>query len=38
MKDNPERRKIALVGVAHYLVRCMVAMLKTGEVWKEKAA
>jgi transposase len=38
MKDQPERKKIALVAVAHYLLRCMLAMLKTGEVWREKAA
>lgn len=30
-----ERRKIALVAVAHYLVRCMVSMLKSGEAWRE---
>ena len=34
---KPDRRKIALVAVAHYLVRCMVSMLKTGEVWREAA-
>lgn len=28
-----ERRKIALVAVAHKLVRCMFAMLRSGEVW-----
>lgn len=32
-----DRRKIALVAVAHYLVRCMVSMLKTGEAWREAA-
>ena len=32
-----DRRKIAAVGVAHYLIRCMVSMLKTGEVWREAA-
>jgi transposase len=37
-KNQPERRKIALVAVAHYLLRAMLAMLKTGEVWREKAA
>lgn len=32
-----ERRKIALVATAHYLLRCMFAMLRTGEVWREAA-
>ena len=32
-----ERRKIALVGVAHHLVRCMVSMLRTGEAWRAAA-
>ncbi len=32
-----DRRKIALVAVAHHLLRCMVSMLKTGEVWREAA-
>lgn len=31
---DPDRRKIALVATAHYLVRVMLAMLKTGEVWR----
>ena len=29
-----ERRKIALVAVAHKLLRCMLAMLRSGEVWQ----
>ena len=33
-KDNPERRKIALVATAHYLARVMLAMLTTGETWR----
>jgi len=32
-----ERRKIALVAVAAWLVRCMQAMLRSGEVWHEAA-
>ena len=32
-----DRRKIALVATAHYLLRCMLAMLQTGEVWREAA-
>jgi len=33
-------RKIALVATAHYLLRAMMAMLRTGEVWRssEEAA
>ncbi len=34
---KPERRKIALVATAHYLLRVMLAMLKSGEVWREAA-
>jgi len=33
-----ERRKIALVAVAHWLLRCMHAMLRTGELWRETAS
>jgi len=32
-----ERRKIALVAMAHWLVRCMQAMLCSGEGWREAA-
>lgn len=32
-----ERRKIALVATAHHLLRCMVAMLKSGEEWRHVA-
>ena len=32
-----ERRKIALVAVAQWLVRCMQSMLSTGEIWRESA-
>jgi transposase len=32
-----ERRKLALVATAHHLLRCMVAMLKSGEVWRQAA-
>ena len=34
-KGDPERRKIALVATAHYLVRVMHAMLRRGECWNE---
>jgi len=35
---DPDRRKIALIATAHHLLRCMGAMLRTGEVWDESAA
>jgi len=31
---RPDRRKIALVATAHYLLRCMHSMLRTGEAWR----
>ena len=34
---KPERRKLALVATAHHVLRCMVAMLKSGEVWRHAA-
>lgn len=37
-RDNPQRKKTALVATAHYLVRVMWAMLKRGTVWKENLA
>lgn len=33
---KPERRKIALVATAHHLLRCLLAMLKTGESWSPR--
>jgi transposase len=33
-RDDPHRRKIALVAVMHYLARAMFAMLRTGETWQ----
>lgn len=36
-QGRADRRKIALVATAHWLVRCMAAMLRTGEVWREAA-
>jgi len=36
-KGQPKRRKTALVATAHWLLRCMVAMLRTGEVWRQVA-
>jgi transposase len=36
-KDRRDRRKTALVATAHWLLRCMVAMLRTGEPWRDAA-
>ena len=33
-QGRANRRKIALVATAQWLVRCMAAMLRTGEVWR----
>jgi transposase len=35
-REDPDRKKIALVATAHYLVRVMHAMLRTGEAWREE--
>jgi transposase len=35
MRDDPDRKKIALVATAHHLVRVMTAMLRSGEAWRE---
>ena len=37
-QDKRERKRIALVATAHYLLRVMLAMLQTGEVWRHTAA
>src|SRR5262245_27501026 len=37
-RNDPQRKKIALVATAHYLVRVMWAMLKRGTLWDEKLA
>ncbi len=34
-RDDPARRKIAIVATAHYLVRVMWSMLKHNTLWKE---
>jgi transposase len=34
---KPERRKIAVVATAHHLLRCMHAMLRTQQAWREAA-
>jgi transposase len=36
-RGEADRRKIALVATAHHLARVMAAMLRTGEVWRERA-
>lgn len=33
MHDDRERKKIAIVAVAHWLSRVMAAMLRSGEIW-----
>jgi len=37
-RGDPQRKKIAVVATAHYLVRVMWALLKRGTVWQEKEA
>ena len=37
-RGDPQRKKIALVATAHYLVRVMWAMLKRGTLWQEGRA
>jgi transposase len=37
-RGDPQRKKIALVATAHYLVRVMWAMLKRGTTWEESVA
>lgn len=36
-RGRRDRRKIALVATGHWLLRCMVAMLRTGEAWRAAA-
>ena len=37
MQGDKDRKKIALVATAHHLLRAMLAMLQTGEVWRYPA-
>ena len=37
-RGDPQRKKIALVATAHYLVRVMWSMLKHGTAWGENPA
>jgi transposase len=36
--QDPGRKKIAIVAIAHYLCRVMAAMLRSGEVWRKPTA
>jgi transposase len=36
MRGDPGRRKIALVATGHFLLRIMLSMLQTGEVWRKE--
>ena len=38
MRGDNERKKIAVVATAHYLLRVMLSMLQTGEVWRTEPA
>ena len=38
MRDDPDRRKIAIVATAHYLIRVMWSMLKHNTTWRESPA
>jgi hypothetical protein len=37
-RGDPERKKIALVAMSHYLVRVRLALLKRGTTWEEAVA
>lgn len=34
--DDPQRKRIALIATAHYLVRIMLSMLKSQELWRHE--
>ena len=36
LRGDPGRRKIALVATAHHMLRTMLAMLQTGELWRSE--
>jgi hypothetical protein len=36
-RDDPARKKIAIVATAHYLARVMYGLLRRGELWMESA-
>jgi transposase len=35
IRNDPDRKKIAIVATAHHMTRVAVSMLKSGEVWRE---
>jgi len=35
LHGNPERKKIAITATAHFMIRAMLRMLQTGEMWRE---
>jgi transposase len=37
MNNDPDRKKIAIVAIAHHLCRVMAAMLRSGEVWRPRS-
>jgi len=37
MKGDPDRKKIAVIATAHYLLRVSLSLLKNGECWMESA-
>ena len=37
-RNDPQRKKIALIATAHHLLRVMHAMLRSGEAWRSAAA
>jgi transposase len=37
-RDDPQRKKIAVIATAHYLARVMYALLKRGALWQESVA
>ena len=37
-RDDPQRKKIAVIATAHYLARRDAALLRCGELWQEKIA
>lgn len=38
MRGDAERKKIALVATARHLLEVMLAMLRSGEVWRESVS
>jgi transposase len=38
LNNDPDRKKIAIVAIAHHLCRALAAMLRTGEPWRSPMA